>query len=288
MIALPGLDVGDRSVLRSEDPSRDFDRAARLLVPEPAVSAGVHPTAVVAEDAQLDPTAAIAAGCVVGRRVTIGANAVLHPGVVLYDDVSIGADCVLHARCMVAAASVVGERVTLHPGVVIGGDGFGYVGNDRGQLAKTHDVGRVWLGDDVEIGSNTTIDRGTLGDTRIGAGSKIDNLVQIGHNCWIGEGCVIVAQAGVAGSTRIERGSVVMAQAGVAGHLRLGEGSFVGPQAGVHKDIEPKTRVLGTPQRVERAFHRQMAALSRLPELIRRVRFLERTLGKSLRDRDEA
>jgi UDP-3-O-[3-hydroxymyristoyl] glucosamine N-acyltransferase len=280
VVAPVGLEVGGRSVLRSDDPSRDFYRAARLLVPEPEVSAGVHPAAVVADDARVDPSASIAAGCVVGHRVEVGPRTVLYPGVVLYDGVLVGADCVLHARCVVAAASVLGNRVVLQPGVVIGGDGFGYVGQQGGGLAKIHNVGRVWVEDDVEIGANSTVDRGTLGDTRIGRGTKIDNLVQIGHNCTLGERCIVVSQAGIAGSTTLEQGVVLLAQAGIAGHRRIGANAFIGPQSGVHKDVPAGTRILGSPQRPDRTFHREMAALSRLPELVRRVRALERARGE--------
>jgi UDP-3-O-[3-hydroxymyristoyl] glucosamine N-acyltransferase len=276
VVAPDGLDVGARSALRSDDPSRDFYRAARILVPEPEASTGIHPTAVVAPDAKVDPTASIGATCVIGPRAEVGARTVLHAGVVLYDAVRVGADCVLHARCVIAAASVLGDRVVLQPGVVIGGDGFGYVGQEGGGLAKIHNVGRVWLEDDVEIGANSTVDRGTLGDTRVGRGTKIDNLVQIGHNCTIGERCIIVAQAGIAGSTALESGVVLLAQAGIAGHRRIGANAFIGPQSGVHKDVTQGARVLGTPQRLERAFHREMAALARLPDLLRRVRALER------------
>jgi UDP-3-O-[3-hydroxymyristoyl] glucosamine N-acyltransferase len=279
VVAPEGFDVGARSALRSADPSRDFYRAARILVPEPATVPGVHPSAVVASDAVIDPSAAIGAACVVGSGVQIGARTVLHPGVVLYDAVQIGADCVIHARCVIAAASVLGDRVVFQPGVVIGGDGFGYTGQEGGGLVKAHNVGRVWIGDDVEIGANTTVDRGTLGDTRIGRGTKIDNLVQIAHNVTIGERCIIVAQVGIAGSTVLESDVVVLAQAGIAGHKRIGTRALIGPQSGVHSDVPAGSPVLGTPQRLDRAFHREMAALSRLPELIRRVRRLEKGGG---------
>jgi UDP-3-O-[3-hydroxymyristoyl] glucosamine N-acyltransferase len=279
VVAPEGFDVGARSALRSADPSRDFYRAARILVPEPAVAPGIHPSAIVGSGAVIDASAAIGAGCVVGANAEVGARTVLHPGVVLYDAVRVGADCVLHARCVIAAASVLGDRVVLQPGVVIGGDGFGYVGREGGGLSKVHNVGRVWIEDEVEIGANSTVDRGTLGDTRIGRGTKIDNLVQIGHNCTLGEHCIVVAQAGIAGSTILEPGAVLLAQAGVAGHKRIGARALIGPQAGVHKDVPAGARVLGTPHRLERAFHREMAALSRLPELVRRVRRLEKGGG---------
>jgi UDP-3-O-[3-hydroxymyristoyl] glucosamine N-acyltransferase len=276
VVAPEGVDVGARAALRSVDPGRDFYRAARIFVPEPVVEPGVHPTAVIADGARVEPSAHVAAGCVVGRGAQIGPRSVLHPGVVLYDAVRVGADCILHARCVVAAGSELGDRVVMHPGVVIGGAGFGYTGQEDGGLAKVIDVGSVWIGDDVEIGANTTVDRGTLRDTRIGPGTKIDNPVQVGHNCVLGARCVVVAQAGIAGSTTLGDGAVVLAQAGITGHLTIGANAIVGPKSGVHKDVPAGASVLGVPQRTDRAFHREVAALSRLPELIRRVRKLER------------
>ena len=276
VVALEGLDVGERSVLRSPDPGRDFFRAARLLVPAPEPQPGVHPSAVVAEDAELDPSASVAAGCVVGRGVRIGARTVLHPGVVLYDGVQLGEDCELGARSVVAAASVLGDRVRLQPGAVIGGDGFGLTGAEGGGFVRTHDVGRVWLEDDVEIGANSTVDRGTLGDTRIGRGTKIDNLVHIGHNVVVGEDCIMAAMVGVAGSTRLGDRVVLMGQSGVVDHVHVGDGVLAGPKTGVTRSVPAGTRVMGFPARPEKSFHHESAALKRLPDLLRRVRALER------------
>ena len=276
LVALPGLDVGGRPTLRSADPSRDFYRAARILVPEDAVAPGSDASARIADDADVHPSASVGAHCALGRGVVVGARSVLRPGVVLYDGVRIGEDCLLHAGCVVAAASVLGDRVILQPGVVIGGDGFGYVGDPEGGRRKVHNIGRVIVEDDVEIGANSTVDRGTLGDTRIGRGTKIDNLVQIAHNCQIGERVIIAAQAGMAGSARIEDDSVLLGQAGILGHLRVGPRAVVGPNSGVRSDVPPDSVVLGSPQRPRREFHREMAALKKLPELLRRVRALER------------
>jgi UDP-3-O-[3-hydroxymyristoyl] glucosamine N-acyltransferase len=271
--------VGDRPALRSRDPGLDFSRAVRWIVPEPLPPRGVHPTAVVAESARVDRSASLGPHCVVGEGVRIGSRSVLYPGVCVYDGASIGSDCCIHANCVLGRDTVVGDRVTLHPGVVLGGDGFGYVGDGEGGLAKVPQVGRVVVGDDVEIGAGTSVDRGTLGDTRIGRGSKIDNLVQIGHNCSIGENVIIVAQVGLAGSTTVERGAVILGQAGAAGHLTIGAGAIVGPQSGLHRDVAPGSYVMGSPQREERGFHRSMAALVRLPGLFARVRAIERRLG---------
>ena len=279
VIAPRGLEVAGRAVLRSPDPGRDFDRAVRLLLPTSSPRPGRHPSAYVDPEARVDPDASLGPQCAVLARASVGARSVLHAGVVLEEEVEVGEDCELHSGCVVRARSRLGDRVVLQPGVVIGGDGFGYVGGEAGGLVKVQQLGRVLIGDDVEIGANSTVDRGTLGDTTIGRGVKIDNLVQIGHNCRIGERAVIVSQAGLAGSTLLERGAVVLAQAGIAGHLTVGAGALIGPQSGVHKNVPPGTRVLGSPQREERNFHRLMAALTRLPRLLRRVRALEERLG---------
>jgi UDP-3-O-[3-hydroxymyristoyl] glucosamine N-acyltransferase len=279
VIAPAFVAVGDRPVIRSDEPGLDFSRAVRWILPEAPPRSGIHPTAAVADGARVDASASVGAHCAVGVGASIGPRSVLFAGVCVYDHVSIGADCRIHSGCVLSEAVVIGDGVILHPGVVLGGDGFGYVGDGAAGLAKVPQVGRVVVGDDVEIGAGTTVDRGTLGDTRIGRGTKIDNLVQIGHNCSIGEQVIIVAQVGLAGSTTVERGAVIMGQAGAAGHLTIGEGAVVGPQSGLHKDVPPGVRVLGSPQREERGFHRAMAALTRLPGLLRRVRAIERRLG---------
>ena len=190
-----------------------------------------------------------------------------------------GADCVIHAGCVLRERTRLGDRVVLQPGVVLGGDGFGYVITDTGELEAMPQLGGVVVGDDVEIGANTTVDRGTLGDTRIERGAKLDNLVQVGHNVVIGESALLVAQSGVAGSSRIGRGALIMAQAGIADHVVIGERAFVGPQSGVHGDVEDGGRVLGTPQRDLAESRRIFAAMRLLPALVARVRALERALG---------
>ncbi len=223
----------------------------------------------------MDETASIGPGCAVAAGASIGPGSVLHANVTLYEDVQLGADCVIHAGCVLREQTVLGDRVILQPGVVLGGDGFAYLSGEEG-IEKVPQVGRVVVEDDVEIGSNATVDRGALGDTRIGRSAKIDNLVQIAHNCVIGDEVIIIAQAGLSGSTIVERGAIVMAQAGVVGHLKIGEGAVVGPKAGVHKDVAAHTRVLGSPQRDASLQRRIVAALPRLPELLHRVRRLEK------------
>jgi len=284
VIAPSGISVGLRSAIRSDDPSLDFCRAVRWLLPPPTATAGIHPSAVVAEDAHVDVSASVGPNCSVGSGARIGARSVLHAGVCLYPGASVGPDCVIHARSVLGEGVTLGARVVLHPGVVLGADGFGYIGDGAGGLAKVPQLGGVVVEDDVEIGAGSTVDRGTLGDTRIRRRPEIDNLVQIGHNCVIGEQVIIVAQVGLAGSTVVERGAVLLGQAGVAGHLTIGAGAVIGPQAGVHKNVPPGVRVMGSPQREEKRFHRVNAAFTRLPALLQRVRALERRLGAAEED----
>jgi len=258
LIAPPGVQVGDRPVLRSRDPGLDFSRAVRWFMPETPIVAGIHPTAVIAEDARVDSSACIGAHCVLAAGAFVGPRSVLFSGVTLYHDASIGADCRIHAGCVLREATTLGDRVVLHPNVVLGADGFAYLGDEGGGLSKVPQVGRVVIG--------------------------IDNLVQIGHNCTIGEQVIIVAQVGLAGSTIVEDGAVILGQAGAAGHLTIGAGAIVGPQSGLHKDVAPGTRVLGNPQQEGRGFYRNMAALGRVRGLLRRVRAIERRLGMNAAD----
>jgi UDP-3-O-[3-hydroxymyristoyl] glucosamine N-acyltransferase len=278
VIAPPGLDVGGRPALRSVSPNLDIARAARILSPAARPAPGIHARAVVDPGAAVDPEASIGAGSVVGRGARIGARTVLHANVTVYPDVAIGADCELHAGVVVREGTRVGERVILHPGVVLGADGFGFEFDEKGGLEKVPQVGVVVVEDDVEIGANTTVDRARFGATRIGRGVKIDNLVQIGHNCDVGDGSAIVAQSGIAGSTVIGKRVFLMAQSGVANGITIGEGSFIGGRGGVIEDLDPGSRVYGFPATPERSWHRTVTALHRLPEVLRRLRRIEKRL----------
>jgi len=278
IIAPHGIDAGERPVIRSLHPGLDFARATRRLIPESVPPPGLSERAWVSKQASVDATASVGPGCAVGAGASIGPRSVLHANVSLYEDVKVGADCVIHAGCVLREQTLLGDRVILQPGVVLGGDGFAYLSSEEG-IEKVPQVGRVIVADDAEIGANATVDRGALGDTCIGRAAKIDNLVQIAHNCVIGDEVIIIAQAGLSGSTRVERGAVVMAQAGAVGHLTIGAGAVVGPKAGVHKDVASGTRVLGSPQRDASLQRRIVAALPRLPDLLRRVRRLEKRRG---------
>jgi UDP-3-O-[3-hydroxymyristoyl] glucosamine N-acyltransferase len=216
---------------------------------------------------------------VVGERSEIGAHSILGPSVTLAEDVRVGAHCRLHAGVVVRERCRLGDRVTLQPGVVIGGDGFGYEFNERGESEKVPQVGDVVIEDDVEIGANTTVDRARIGSTRIGRGTKIDNLVMIAHNCVIGPHSLIVAQSGLAGGTVFGERVIAMAQSGFAGQLEVGDGAFVAARAGVIENVPARSRVWGFPAVPERAWHRSVAYFARLPELARRIRALERKLG---------
>jgi len=279
VVAPEGVDAGDRAVLLSPNPGLDFARAVALLLPAPRPPAGVHPRAFVADDAEVHPEAAVGPLASVGPRSRVGRGSVVHAGAVLYEDVEIGEDCVVHAGCVVREGTRLGDRVVLQPGSVLGGDGFGYAFDEAGRLEKVPQVGRVVVEDDVEIGALTSVDRATLGETRIRRGAKLDNLVMIAHNCDVGEGTVVVAQSGVAGSTRLGNGVMMMAQSGVAGHLTIGDRAFVATRAGINRDVESGARVYGAPPMEERRWHRAMLALARLPEALRRLRAVERRLG---------
>ncbi len=236
---------------------------------------GIHPSATIAASAQIDATAHIGPNCVVGPRVRIGARSVLLAGNHVGRDCQIGDDVCLFPNVVMYAKSEIGHRVTIHACSVIGSDGYGYV-FDEGRHRKMLQVGNVILHDDVEIGANTAIDRGTLGSTVIGQGTKIDNLVHIAHNVVIGRNCLVMGQVGFAGSTRLGDYCVIASQSGIAGHLKIGNQATVGAKSGVMRDIPDQGTVLGIPAAPDKQAKRQMIALQWLPELIRRTRELEK------------
>ena len=255
--APPGL-----TLLLTEEPYRGYALAAQAFYPDApptpgiAPSAAVDPTARLGEGTAVEAHAAIGAGVEIGRRCHIGANSVVGPGCVLGDDVRVGANVSI-------SHSLIGSRVRLYPGVCLGQDGFGFALDPNG-FVKVPQLGRVVIEDDVEVGANTTIDRGAGPDTVIGAGTMIDNLVQIAHNVQVGRGCVLIAQSGIAGSTRLGDHVIVAAQAGLAGHLTIGAGARIGAQAGVMRDVAPGESVVGAPAVPVKEFFRQVATVQRL------------------------
>lgn len=244
------------------DPYRAYARATQLLYParrieRPGAAPGAHidPSAVIGPDCQIDAGAVLAERAEIGARCRIGANAVIGAGVIVGDDCAIGAGAAL-SHCLI------GNRVVLHPGVCIGQDGFGFAMSAEGHETIVQ-LGRVIVGDEVEIGANTTVDRGSGPDTVIGAGTRIDNLVQIAHNVRIGRNCALAAQSGIAGSTHIGDSAVLAGQAGIANHLRIGDGAKIGGQSGVMRNLPAGARVAGTPARPGREFFRLMALWNR-------------------------
>ena len=285
LIAPPGLDLGGRPAIRVAQPYAAIATVLRVFFPEPPVAPGIHPTAHVADGADVSSEATISAFVVVGERSVVEAGAVLHPHVFVGPDCRVGEGTVLHPHVVLRQRVTLGRRVIVHPGSVLGADGFGYVFDGR-EHRKIPQVGRVVVEDDVEIGANVAVDRATLGETVIGRGTKIDNLVQIGHNTEVGAGSIIVAQVGIAGSCRIGRGVVLAGQVGIADHVTVGDGAQIGSQAGVHRDVPPGAGMIGTPAMQGEAGLRALAAIGRLPELLRdmralgrRVDALERRLG---------
>jgi UDP-3-O-[3-hydroxymyristoyl] glucosamine N-acyltransferase len=270
--AADGLDGRDR--IEVEDPYYALSQALRIFHPEPPPPAGIDPRAAIAADAVLGTGVSVGPFAVVGARCRIGQDAVIGPGAVVGDDVEIGAGTTLHAHAVVYRGCRLGARVVLHAGAVIGADGFGYAFH-QGVHHKVPQVGDVVIEDDVEVGAGATIDRGALGSTVIGAGSKIDNLVMVAHNVVIGPGSILVAQSGVAGSTHLGKGVVIAGQAGVAGHLLVGDGARVAAKSAVLQDLAAGVTAAGIPAMPLPVWRRAQAAFARLPEILQRLRRLE-------------
>ena len=275
----PGVDGPGCAVLRVPHAYLAFARALPLFErpvrPEPGVdpSARVAPSAVVGEDARIGPQVSI------GERARIGRRCSIFPGAVIYPDVEIGDDCVVHANAVVRERVRIGHRVVLGAGCAIGGEGFGYLPMPGGGIFRLAQVGGVEIGDDVEIGANTTVDRATIGTTRIERGAKLDNLVMVAHGCTVGEEALLAAQVGLAGSTVIGPRVQLGGQVGTAGHLTVGEGARVAAQSGVPNDVPAGATIGGYPAMDAALWRRVSAAVHRLPELLRRVRRLERRAG---------
>ncbi len=250
------------AALVTPQPYLAWARIAALFHPRPAVVPGIHSVALVDAGATIDPAAEIGPFAVVGHGARIGAGSVVMAHAVIGPGVVIGRDCRIGSHASVSHA-LVGDRVTLFPGVRIGQDGFGFALSEDG-FVTVPQLGRVILHDDVEVGANSTIDRGSAQDTVIGAGSRLDNLVQIGHNVRLGRCCIVVAQAGISGSTELEDYVTIAAQAGLIGHIRIGRKARIGAQAGVMSDVDAGADVIGSPAMAFREFFRNVAALKRL------------------------
>src|SRR6267378_2912876 len=268
------------SILRAKNPYLAYTRALRLFFPEPKLQPFIDPTAVIDATAQISERVAIGACAVIGRNVEIGEGVTIHPHVTIYDEVKIGRGSVIHSGVAIRERTSIGQRVVVHNNAVIGCDGFGYAKDEERQWLKIPQTGRVVIEDDVEIGAGTTIDRASVGESRIGRGSKIDNLVQIGHSCTVGEDSLLCAQVGLAGSSHIGNRVVLAGQAGVAGHLTIGDDVVITAKSATSHDILPGKVISGIPAFDNRDWLRSTAAFRRLGEMQRTIRQLERRVNE--------
>jgi len=263
------------AVIRSTSPYLTFARAAQVLAPDIKPAAGVHPLASVAADAQIDATATVGAFAVIGAGATIGARTIVHPHVVIGDGTTVGADCILHAHVSIRERCTIGARVIVQNGAVVGSDGYGFAPRGDGSHEKIPQTAPVVIEDDVEIGANTTIDRPAVGETRIKAGTKIDNLVQIGHGVVLGKNVLLAAQVGIAGSTVLGDNVVFGGQVGVGGHLTIGDGAKAVGQSGITNSVDAGAFVSGYPAIDNSEWRRSSAVFRKLPEMRRQLRALE-------------
>jgi UDP-3-O-[3-hydroxymyristoyl] glucosamine N-acyltransferase len=266
------------AILRVKDPYLAYTRALRLFHPEPKLAAHIHPSAVIDASARVATNVAIGANTVIGRNVEIADGVCIHPNVTVYEDVTIGKDSTIHSGVAIRERTVIGERVVIYNNAVIGCDGFGYAKDEQKRWLKIPQTGRVVIEDDVEIGAGTTIDRASVGESRIGRGTKLDNLVQIGHSCTVGEDSLLCAQVGLAGSSHIGNRVILAGQAGVAGHLTIGDDVVLTAKSATSHDIPAGKIISGIPAFDNKDWLRSTAAFRRLGEIQRVVRKLEQRL----------
>jgi UDP-3-O-[3-hydroxymyristoyl] glucosamine N-acyltransferase len=273
--AVPGI-----ATLVSANPYLDFARALALFYQPPRPPQGIHPLAYVAPTAEIGENCSIGPFVAIGERVRIGRNAVLHPHVVIYEGAGIGDDFLAHSHAAVREFCRIGHRVTLQNGVVVGGDGFGFAKRADDSHEKIVQSGVTVIEDDVEIQSLTSIDRATVGETRVKRGAKIDSLVQVGHACIVGEDNIICAQTGLAGSTTLERNVLLAGQVGASGHLTVHENAIVYAQSGIGGDVAAGARISGSPAFAANEWLRAVTAFPKLPELLKTIRDLQKKVEK--------
>jgi UDP-3-O-[3-hydroxymyristoyl] glucosamine N-acyltransferase len=279
-----GAEVEARCVIEAKRPKLAFALIAELLHPPKRFAPSRHATAIISESAEVDESVYVGAHAVIGERARVGRGAQIHAGVKIGDDVSIGEDCVLHPNVVLYDRVTIGNRVHLHASVIIGADGFGYVPDEENRRHKFPQIGTVVIEDDVEIGAASCVDRGALGETRIGRNTKIDNLVQIAHNVLIGERVVIAAQTGISGSTVIEDDAIIGGQVGMGDHARVRRGAIIGSKAGIlpGKIVRAGAVVWGIPARPLDEYKRLNAHWGRLPETRAAVEELRRQMKEVL------
>lgn len=276
LLVSPAIQKSKKPILISENPKLAFAKALRLFHPRLRLVASIHPTAVIHETATIGTEVSIEAYAVIGPNVRVGNGVHICPFAFIDDRAVVGDDTVLHARATVLHEVEVGKRCVLYEGCVIGSEGFGYVVDEHGKHLHVPQAGTVILEDEVEIGANTTIDRATLGATRIKRGSKIDNLVQIAHNCVIEENCVVAAMTGIAGSVMVGAGSMIGGHVGIRDHSRIGEKAIIGGGSNVWGDVDSASFVSGIPARLHKEQLKIYALQHKLPELIKRLEALEK------------
>ena len=267
-------------VLRAANPYLAYTRALRLFHPEPEFASFIHETAVIDPSAEVAENVSVGPGVVIGPRCRIAAGVRIHANATVYEDVSIGADSTIHSGAVIRERSSLGERVVIHNNVVVGCDGFGYAKDEVKSWLKIPQTGRVVIEDDVEIGAGTTIDRASVGESRIGRGTKIDNLVQIGHSCTVGEDTLLCAQVGLAGSSHIGSRVILAGQAGVAGHLTIGDDVVLTAKSATSHDVPAGKVISGIPAFDNRDWLRSTAAFRRLGEMQRKLRELEKKIAE--------
>ncbi|MCW9049880.1 MAG: UDP-3-O-(3-hydroxymyristoyl)glucosamine N-acyltransferase [Deltaproteobacteria bacterium] len=277
VILSPEVAAPEKNLIITANPYLAFAKILTFLQSSKTTGQGIMPGACVAESAAVDESATVYPGCVVGENVKIGAGTTLYPGVVIYDDVSIGRDCLLHAQAIVREGCRLGNRVILQPSAVIGSDGFGFAPDGSGYY-KIPQVGIVVLEDDVEIGSCSCIDRAALGETRIRRGTKLDNLVQIGHNVEVGEDCIIVAQGGIAGSSKVGKHCTFGGQMAIAGHLTVGDNVMIGARGGATGNVESNQILSGLPLMPHKQWLRATMSFTKLPEMRKEMKQLQKRL----------
>ncbi|MBI3015884.1 MAG: UDP-3-O-(3-hydroxymyristoyl)glucosamine N-acyltransferase [Candidatus Tectomicrobia bacterium] len=277
VIIEPGLSV-DRPALVVSNAYLAFSKILAHFHPPAAPRTGVDPRAFVEEGVVLEGEVSIYPFAWVGKGARLGAGVILHAGVAVGEGVTIGRDTVIHCNVSIYPGVTIGQRVIIHSGAVLGSDGFGFVPAEGGRHQKIPQVGGVVIEDDVEIGANVCIDRATLGVTRVGRGTKIDNLVQIAHNVKVGEDSIIVALAGISGSVTIGKGVTIAGQAGLGDHITVGDGSTIAGQSGVAKDVEPGSVLTGTPAIPHVLWRRVQACVPQLPEMVRKLQNLDKRL----------
>ncbi|WP_420634697.1 UDP-3-O-(3-hydroxymyristoyl)glucosamine N-acyltransferase [Candidatus Palauibacter sp.] len=266
------------SILKVDNPHLCFARIVRLFHPEPEAQPGLHPSARIGTGARIGESVSLAEGVVVEDGARVGRGTQVGPGTLIGRGARVGEDCRIGHAVSILHAVEIGDRVRVHAGARIGTDGFGYAPGPSG-AHKVPQIGGCVIGDDVEIGANCTIDRGALDETRIGDRTKLDNLVHVGHNVLIGSDCLIIAQVGIAGSTRIGAGAQLGGQAGIIGHLEIGPGARIAAQSGVIRDVPPGATHGGTPAQPRRSWMKAIAHTRKLPQLVQRVARLERRQG---------